>query len=214
MTPNSQEKPWPAAGSISRGSWQSRNTPVGHLGTPFIFQPGGGIQFTQQGGQPCATPFYVDPRERNVMTIFIVLFFGVLGLTLVFVGLCCLVIAIRRHPRLPSVSGTVVSIEKEFDHAHGTVTFFPVIDYAAPEGNQVRFRSSIGTSRAILAVSDPTVSPWRDGQSIEVFYDADGCLEPCIASPWSFYGWPAAILVGGVLLLATVASELNQISGQ
>jgi Protein of unknown function (DUF3592) len=148
------------------------------------------------------------------MTIFIFVVFGILGLTLVFGGLCWLVIAIRRHPRLPRVSGTVVSIEKEFDHAHGTVTFFPVVDYATTEGNRVRFRSSIGTSRAILTFSDPSVSAWRDGQSIEVFHDPDGRLEPCIASPWSFYGWPAAILVGGVLLLATVANEWNRINGQ
>ena len=148
------------------------------------------------------------------MTGFILVVLGGIGLILVVVGLNWLGIAIRRHPHLLRISGAVVSVEKKYDRADDTVTFFPVIAYTTPEGNQVRFRSSTGSTHKILRLSGPNVSPWRDGQSIDVFHDPKSELEPCIASLWVLYVWPAAFLVGGVLLLMIVANKWNHFSGQ
>lgn len=148
------------------------------------------------------------------MTSFILVVLGGIGLILVFVGLRWLVIAIRRHPHLLRIAGTVVSVEEKYDRADDTVTFFPVITYATPEGQQVRFRSSTGSTHKVLRLSGPNVAPWRDGQSIDVFHDPGGELEPCIASLWSLYAWPAGFLVGGVLLLMIVANKWNHVGGQ
>jgi hypothetical protein len=147
------------------------------------------------------------------MTSFILLLLGGIGLVLVFVGIRWLFITIRRHPHLLRIAGTVVSVEEKFDRADDTVTFFPVITYTTPEGKQVRFRSSTGTSHKVLRLSGPNVSPWRDGQTIDVFHDTGGKLEPRIASLWSLYAWPAGFLVGGVLLLLIVANKWNHFSG-
>ena len=148
------------------------------------------------------------------MTIFILVVLGILGLILVFVGLSLLVVAIRRHPHLLRISGTVFSVEEKYDSAEDTVTFFPAISYTTPEGNQVQFRSSIGSTHKVLRLSGPNVAPWRDGQSIDVFHDPSGQIAPRIASLWSLYAWPAGFLVGGILLLIIVVNKWNQIGGQ
>lgn len=148
------------------------------------------------------------------MTSFILVVLGGIGLVLVFVGLRGLVITIRRHPHLLRIAGSVVSVEEKFERADDTVTFFPVITYTTPEGKQIRFRSSTGTSHKVLRLSGPNVSPWRDGQSIDVFHDPGGEQEPCIASLWSLYVWPAGFLFGGILLLIIVANKWNHVSGQ
>jgi Protein of unknown function (DUF3592) len=148
------------------------------------------------------------------LTIFFLLILGILGLGLVFLGLSWFVISIRRHPHLLRISGTVVSVEEKFDRVDDNVTFFPTIAYTAPEGNQVRFRSRTGVTREVRRLSGPNISPWRDGQAIDVFHDASGVLEPSIASLWSLYGWPAGFLVGGILLLTVVVNKWNQLGGQ
>jgi hypothetical protein len=147
------------------------------------------------------------------MTSFTLVVLGGIGLVLVFVGLLWLVIIIRRHPHLLRIAGTVVSVEEKYDRADDTVTFFPVITYTTPEGKQVRFRSSTGSSHKVLRLSGPNVSPWRGGQSIEVFHDPGGEQEPCIASLWRLYAWPAGFLFGGILLLMIVVTKWNQVSG-
>ena len=93
------------------------------------------------------------------------------------------------------------------------MTFFPIIGYTTPEGQQARFRSSTGTTRRIRKLSGPTISPWRDGQSIEVFHDPTGELEPCIASLWHLYGWSFGFLASGILLLMVVANKWNHLGG-
>ena len=148
------------------------------------------------------------------MTVFILVVLGGIGLILMVVSLGWLFVAIRRHPHLLRISGAVVSVEKKYDRANDTVTFFPVVAYTTPEGNQVKFRSSTGSTHKILRLSGSNVSPWRDGQRIDVFHDPDGVLGPCIASLWSLYGWPAVLLVGGILLWMIVANKWNHLGGQ
>jgi hypothetical protein len=122
----------------------------------------------------------------------------------------------RRHPHLQRISGTVLTVEtkREIGGDQPSVSFYPIIAYTTPEGKQVRFRSSTGTTRPIRKLSVPTISPWRDGQSIDVFHDPSGELEPCIASLWSLYGWGAGLLAGGILLLSVVANKWSQLGGQ
>ncbi len=148
------------------------------------------------------------------MTIFFLVILGIFGLVLIILGLSLFAIAIRRHPHLLRISGTVVSVEKKYDGADDKVTFFPTIAYTTLEGNQVRFRSSAGVTQQVRRLSGPNISPWRDGQSIDVFHDPSGVLEPCIASLWSLYGWPAGFLGGGILLLMVVVNKWNQLGGQ
>ena len=148
------------------------------------------------------------------MTSFTLVVLGSTGLVLVFVGLRWLVNTIRRHPHLLRIAGTVVSVEEKYDRTDDAVTFFPVIAYSTPEGKQVRFRSSIGSSHKVLRLSGPNVSPWRDGQRIAIFHDPGGEQEPCIASVWRLYAWPAGFLFGGILLLMIVVNKWNQVSGQ
>ena len=149
------------------------------------------------------------------MTILIIIVLGGLGLVLVLLGFCWFVVAIRRHPHLKRISGTVVSVEEKYDYGgdEKRISFFPIIRYTTPEGQQVRFRSSTGTSRRVLKLAGPTVSPWREGQSIDVFHDPGGTLGPCIASLWSLYGWTVGLLAGGILLLIVVANKWSQLGG-
>ena len=149
------------------------------------------------------------------MTIFILVVLGILGPILVFVGLCWFVTAIRRHPYLLRIKGTVLTVDKKYDTGSDEpgVTFSPIIGYTTPEGQQVRFRSPFGTKRRIRFGNDP-ISPWRDGQSTDVFHDPSGVLEPCIASLLGLYGWSLGFLVGGIILLMVVVNKWNQLGGQ
>ena len=147
------------------------------------------------------------------MTIFILIVLAILGPILVIAGLGSLVVSIRRHPYLLRIKGTVLTVEKKYDSVDNRVTFYPTIAYIAPQGNQVRFQSSTGSTQDIRRLSGTNVSPWRDGQSIDVFHDPDGVLEPCIASLWNLYGWSFGFLVGGILLLMVVVNKWNQIGG-
>ena len=148
------------------------------------------------------------------MAIVVLVVLGGIGLILVLVALRWLVTTVRRHPQLQRIEGTVVSVEETFDRADDTVTFFPVITYTTPEGNQVIFRSSSGSTHKILRLSGPNVSPWRHGQGIDVFHDPNNELDPCFASLWRLYAWPVGLLIAGILLLMIVGSKWNQLSGQ
>ena len=148
------------------------------------------------------------------MTVFILVVLGGIGLILMVVSLGWLFVAIRRHPHLLRISGAVVSVEKKYNSVGDTVTFLPVIAYTTPEGKQVKFRSTSGSTQNILRLSGPNVSPWRDGQRIDVFHDPSGTLGPCIASLWGLYGWPAVLLVGGIVLWMIVANKWHHLGGQ
>lgn len=150
----------------------------------------------------------------SVLTNLILVVLSILGPILVIVGLSWLVVSIRRHPYLLRIKGTVVSVEEKYDRVDDKVTFFPTIAYTAPEGNQVRFRSSTGVTQEVRRLSGPNISPWRDGQCIDVFHDPSGVLQPCIASLFSLYGWGFGFLVGGILLLMVVVNKWNQLGGQ
>ncbi|MEQ1842481.1 MAG: hypothetical protein ABL994_18940, partial [Verrucomicrobiales bacterium] len=82
-----------------------------------------------------------------------------------------------------------------------------------PEGKQVHFRSSIGSTFPNRNMF-PAKSPWTDGQRIDVYHDPGGVLKPCIASLWNLYGWALAFLAGGILLLLVVANKWNHLGGQ
>ena len=131
------------------------------------------------------------------MTTFILVVLGILGPILVLLGLSSLVISIRRHPNLLRIKGTVLTVQKKYDSVDDRVTFYPTIAYTAPQGNQVRFQSCTGSTQEVRRLSGPNVSPWRAGQSIDVFHDPKGVIDPCIASLWSLYGWGVGFLVGG-----------------
>ena len=148
------------------------------------------------------------------MTVFILVVLGGIGLILMVVSLGWLFVVIRRHPHLLRISGAVVSVEKKYNSVGDTVTFLPVIAYTTPEGKQVKFRSTSGSTQNILRLSGPNVSPWRDGQRIDVFHDPSGTLGPCIASLWGLYGWPAVLLVGGIVLWMIVANKWHHLGGQ
>jgi Protein of unknown function (DUF3592) len=141
------------------------------------------------------------------MTSFGLLVLGSVSLILLFVGLYWLVLVIRRHPRLVRISGTVLTVEKKQEIGADNVTFYPTIAYDTPDGTQVRFRSNAGVTRPIRKLSGQTTSPWRAGQSIDVFHDPSGVMGPCIASLWNLYIGPAGFIVGGVLLLIVVANK-------
>jgi hypothetical protein len=147
------------------------------------------------------------------MTIFILVILSILGPILVLVGLNWFITVISRHPYLLRIKGTVLTVEKKYDSADDRVTFYPTIAYTAPEGNQVRFRSSSGSTQEVRRLSGPNVSPWRDGQSIDVLHDPSGVLEPCIASLWSLYGWSIGFIVGGTVLLMVVVNKWSQLPG-
>ncbi len=151
------------------------------------------------------------------MTVFILIGLGSLGLIVVFASLWSLVVAIRRHPHLLRIKGTVVTSEQEYSKdsdARRRVTFFPIIVYTTPEGKQVRFRSRTGSTHEVLKLAGPNVSPWRVGQSIDVFHDPSGTMEPCIASLWSLYGTAVGFLAGGILLLIVVVNRGLHLGGQ
>jgi hypothetical protein len=147
------------------------------------------------------------------MTIFILVVLGLLGSILVLVGLVLFVNAIRRHPYLLRISGTVLSVDEKYDTKGDNVTFSPTIAYTTPEGQKVRFRSKTGATREIRRLSGTTVSPWREGQNIEIFHDPSGTLEPCIASLWSLYGMGIGLLTGGILLLIVVVNKGMHLGG-
>ncbi len=147
------------------------------------------------------------------MTTFILVILGILGLILVFVGLRGLVCTVRRHPHLLRLSGTVLSVYKKYETGKDKVTFYPNIGFTTPEGKQVFFRSNIGSSYPDRNIY-PAKSPWKDGQSIEVYHDPGGVLAPCIASVWHLYGWGLAFLAGGILLLMVVVNKWNDVGGQ
>ena len=150
------------------------------------------------------------------MTIFILIVLGTVGLITVFASLSSLIIKIRRHPRLLRINGTVVTSEKEYsrdDDARRRVTFYPIINYTTPDGRLVQFRSRTGSTYEELILTGPKVSPWREGQSIDVFHDPSGTMEPCIASLWSLYGGSFGFLVGGILLLIVVVNKCLQLVG-
>ena len=146
------------------------------------------------------------------MTTFILLSLGILGFILVFVGLCWLVVAVRRHPHLLRISSIVLSVHKKYDTAHDKVTFYPNIGYTTPEGKQVNFRSSIGDTFPDRRMF-PAKSPWTDGQRIDVYHDPGGVLAPCIATLWNLYGWALVLFTGGILLLMVVVNKWNQLGG-
>ena len=150
------------------------------------------------------------------MTILILIVLGTVGLITVFASLSSLIIKIRRHPCLLRIKGTVVTSEKEYSRdadAQRRVMFYPIINYTTPDGRQVRFRSRTGSTHEELILAGPNVSPWRDGQSIDVFHDPYGTMEPCIASLWSLYSGSSGFLVGGVLLLIVVVNKCLQLAG-
>lgn len=147
------------------------------------------------------------------MAIFILVILSILGPILVIVGLSWFVNTIRRHPYLLRIKGSIVSVEEKYDSVDDKVTFCPTVAYTAPEGNQVRFRSSSGVTQAVRRLSGPNVSPWHDGQSIDVFHDPSGELAPSIASLWHLYGWSIGFVAGGILLLMVVVNKWNQLGG-
>ena len=138
---------------------------------------------------------------------------GSIGLIVVFAALWSLISAIRRHPHLQRISGTVLTVEKQRQIGGESVTFFPIISYTTPDGKQVRFRSNAGTTLPERKFGGGPISPWRDGQSIDVFHDPSGYLNPCIASLWGLYGMGGGFLVGGILLLIVVANKWFHIGG-
>lgn len=147
------------------------------------------------------------------MTIFILVILSILSLILLFAGLGWFVTAVRRHPHLLRIQGTVLSVTEEYDRVDDKVSFFPTIAYTAPQGNQVRFKSASGSTQEVRRLSGPNVAPWRVGQSIDVFHDPSGALDPCIASVWRLYGPSFGCLVAGTLLLMVVVNKWNHLGG-
>lgn len=152
-------------------------------------------------------------KKPSIMTIFVLVVLSILGPILVLVGLNWFIKVICRHPYLLRIKGTVLTVEKKYDSTDDKVTFYPTIAYTAPEGNHVRFQSSSGSTQEVRRLSGPNVSPWRDGQSIDVFHDPSGVLKPCIASLWGLYGWSIGFIIGGTMLVMVVVNKWNHLGG-
>lgn len=146
-------------------------------------------------------------------TLLILAVLGSIGVIAVCAALWLLIRAIRRHPYLLRISGTVATVERQRKTGGDSVTFYPIISYTTPEGKQVRFRSNIGTTLPVRQIGGGPISPWRDGQSIDIFHDPSGYLSPCIASLWGLYGTGACVLIGGILVLIVVANKWSQLGG-
>lgn len=153
-------------------------------------------------------------RKPEIVTIFILLILSFLGLILLFLGLAMFVKSIRRHPHLLRIQGAILSVDEKY-YNNGDepgVTFYPIIGYTTPEDQRVRFRSKWGTTRRVRFSRNPT-SPWREGQSIDVFHDPRGEMDPCVASLWHLYGMSLSCLTGGILLLMIVVNKWNHLGG-
>ncbi|MEO6739712.1 MAG: DUF3592 domain-containing protein [Chthoniobacteraceae bacterium] len=150
---------------------------------------------------------------EKILSCLMLLFFGLIGLGLLYAALKELLKVRRRRPFLIKLPGTVLSVSTERDTRAGSVNnrdetavvirFIPFVAFTTPEGKRVDFRSEvcdIHHLRRRLDGSLPEVeSSWRSGQSVDVFYDPGAVLKPFIGGgpgP-SFIAW--GMLAAGLL---------------
>ena len=118
-----------------------------------------------------------------------------------------------RRKQLIRITGTVLTVVKKREYRAGNskergrhvVKFFPYIAFTKPDGGQERFQSESGASydvrRKFGGGTIEPVSPWRDGERIEIFYDPGGVLGPCLADGFSLYGLGAGVFAAGVVMM-------------
>ena len=131
---------------------------------------------------------------EKVLSCVMLLFFGLVGLGLLYAALKELLKVRRRRPFLIKLQGTVLSVSTERETCAGSVNnrdetavvirFIPFVAFTTPEGKRVDFRSEVCDIHHLRRRQDgslPEVEPsWRSGQDVEVFYDPGAVLKPFI----------------------------------
>jgi hypothetical protein len=148
-------------------------------------------------------------------------FFGIVGLALLCVAMRDIARLLGVRGRLVRLPGTVLTVQKETKlrvnstdnrpHRSNYVEyFFPVISFVRPDGQRVEFRSEWGQSRRIsyrYQGSKVAFTPkWHDGQAVEVFFDPQGEMKPCLASAWSLWFQPLGFLAAGLVTLGLITT--------
>jgi hypothetical protein len=140
-------------------------------------------------------------------------FVALMGLTFARAGMQEIAKVRSRRKHLLRITGTVLTVMKKREYRVGNssergrdvVKFFPYIAFTKPDGGQERFESESGACyevrRKFGGGTIEPVSPWCDGQNIEIFYDPGGVLKPCLADGFSLYGFGAGFFAAGVVMM-------------
>ena len=124
----------------------------------------------------------------------------------------------RRRKHLIRLPGKVTAIDKERRYRAESSTnsqrssywiqYFPVIVFTAPDGTFSRFRSELGETHQLRrkltgAEIEPPPPSWVEGQEVEIFYDPEGEIKPCLALAWSLWFTGIGLLAAGIIFLGT-----------
>lgn len=157
---------------------------------------------------------------QKILSCVVVAFFGLIGLTLIRVGLSDLIRFRERKPFLIKLPGRIVDIATERDTRAGTpgsrtdtgmmLKYIPYVVFTTPNGETVRFRSDVCEIHELRRDNFGKLRPapdcrWTAGQEVEVTFDPDGVLKPFFGGGMggSGIGW-AMIAAGMVTLGASV----------
>ena len=137
--------------------------------------------------------------------------FALVGCLLIWEGVRSWVVTLRRRPHLRKTQGTVITVEKKREtRTSGSpprmrtyVKFHPVINFTTPDGKIQSFTSEMGESYVVQKRSDGThtepVSKYSPGQRLDILYDPEGKLPPCLNSWSGLFGPVAALIAAGLV---------------